>query len=179
MSVRFFTWFHCFFFVLLFSFVKAVGVCFLAVCKGTYPAVLVFCFLEELQREFMTTFQGHDVQRAKRPYSFIEFGKQDYNNLFLFWEWLDNKFIVIIVNLSAWSFNWHRHEWWLHKMRTKMNEWINLNKINQRWNVIEGSLFTCHAVDYRPEWHYSQSYWFPLYLKVKKTFWEVYYWIFA
>ncbi|XP_022785604.1 vesicle-trafficking protein SEC22a-like [Stylophora pistillata] len=30
-------------------FVKAVGVCFLAVCEGTYPAVLVFCFLEELQ----------------------------------------------------------------------------------------------------------------------------------
>ena len=91
MSVRFFTWFHffvlfcfVFVFVLLFSFVKAVGVCFLAVCERKYPAVLVFCFLEELQREFMITFQGHDVQRAKRPYSFIEFGKQDYNNLFFF-----------------------------------------------------------------------------------------------
>ena len=54
---------------------KAVGVCFLAVCNGTYPAVLVFCFLEELQREFVITFQGQDVQRAKRPYSFIEFGE--------------------------------------------------------------------------------------------------------
>lgn len=68
---------HCtwLFLFLSFSFVKAVGVCFLAVCEGTYPAVLVFCFLEELQREFMITFQGHDVQRARRPYSFIEFGK--------------------------------------------------------------------------------------------------------
>ena len=67
-----------FFFMLFlscFSFVKAVGVCFLAVCNGTYPAVLVFCFLEELQREFVITFQGQDVQRAKRPYSFIEFGE--------------------------------------------------------------------------------------------------------
>lgn len=67
-------------------FVKAVGVCFLAVCNGTYPAVLVFCFLEELQREFVITFQSQDVQRAKRPYSFIEFDsfiqktKQRYNN---------------------------------------------------------------------------------------------------
>ena len=58
-----------------FSFVKAVGVCFLAVCNGTYPAVLVFCFIEELQREFVITFQSQDVQRAKRPYSFIEFGE--------------------------------------------------------------------------------------------------------
>jgi len=58
-----------------FSFVKAVGVCFLAVCEGTYPAVLVFCFLEELQREFTVVFQSHDVQKAKRPYSFIEFGE--------------------------------------------------------------------------------------------------------
>ena len=61
-----------------FSFVKAVGVCFLAVCEGTYPAVLVFCFLEELQREFTVTFQSHDVQKARRPYSFIEFGKDFY-----------------------------------------------------------------------------------------------------
>ena len=59
-----------------FSFVKAVGVCFLAVCDGTYSAVLVFLFLEELQREFVITFQSQDVQSAKRPYSFIEFGEQ-------------------------------------------------------------------------------------------------------
>lgn len=67
-------------------FVKAVGVCFMAVCEGTYPAVLVFSFLEELQREFTITFQSHEVQRARRPYSFIEFDsfiqktKQRYNN---------------------------------------------------------------------------------------------------
>lgn len=47
----------------------------MAVCEGTYPAVLVFCFLEELQREFTVVFQSHDVQKAKRPYSFIEFGE--------------------------------------------------------------------------------------------------------
>lgn len=67
-------------------FVKAVGVCFMAVCEGSYPAVLVFSFLEELQREFTITFQSHDVQKARRPYSFVEFDsfiqrtKQRYNN---------------------------------------------------------------------------------------------------
>ncbi|XP_032233147.1 vesicle-trafficking protein SEC22a [Nematostella vectensis] len=67
-------------------FIKAVGVCFLAVCEMTYPTVLAFCFLDEIQREFMVTFQSQDVQRAKRPYSFIEFDtfiqktKQRYNN---------------------------------------------------------------------------------------------------
>ena len=50
----------------------------MAVCERTYPAVLVFSFLEELQREFMITFQTSDVQRARRPYSFIEFGKHSY-----------------------------------------------------------------------------------------------------
>ena len=47
----------------------------MAVCEGSYPAVLVFSFLEELQREFTITFQSHDVQKARRPYSFVEFGK--------------------------------------------------------------------------------------------------------
>ena len=52
-----------------FNFVKAVGVCFLSRCFG-------FLFLEKLQGEFVITFQIQDVQRAKRPYSFIEFGEQ-------------------------------------------------------------------------------------------------------
>ena len=50
----------------------------MAVCEGSYPAVLVFSFLEELQREFTVTFQSHDVQKARRPYSFVEFGKQSF-----------------------------------------------------------------------------------------------------
>lgn len=50
----------------------------MAVCEGSYPAVLVFSFLEELQREFTITFQSHDVQKARRPYSFVEFGKQSF-----------------------------------------------------------------------------------------------------
>lgn len=53
----------------------------MAVCEGSYPAVLVFSFLEELQREFTVTFQSHDVQKARRPYSFVEFGK----HFFLFY----------------------------------------------------------------------------------------------
>ena len=54
----------------------------MAVCEGSYPAVLVFSFLEELKREFTITFQSHDVQKARRPYSFVEFGKQSF---FLFY----------------------------------------------------------------------------------------------
>ena len=50
----------------------------MAVCEGSYPAVLVFSFLEELKREFTITFQSHDVQKARRPYSFVEFGKQSF-----------------------------------------------------------------------------------------------------
>lgn len=67
-------------------FVKALGVCFMTVCERAYPAVLVFSFIEELQREFMVTFQSREVQQAKRPYSLIEFDafiqktKQRYNN---------------------------------------------------------------------------------------------------
>ena len=52
----------------------------MAVCEGSYPAVLVFSFLEELQREFTVTFQSRDVQKARRPYSFVEFGKQFFLN---------------------------------------------------------------------------------------------------
>ncbi|XP_020913002.1 vesicle-trafficking protein SEC22a [Exaiptasia diaphana] len=67
-------------------FVKAVGVCFITVCEAAYPTVLAYCFLDEIQREFMVVYQSQDVQRAKRPYSFIEFDsfiqktKQRYNN---------------------------------------------------------------------------------------------------
>ncbi|KAK2564849.1 Vesicle-trafficking protein SEC22a [Acropora cervicornis] len=65
---------------------QALGVCFMTVCERAYPAVLVFSFIEELQREFMVTFQSREVQQAKRPYSLIEFDsfiqktKQRYNN---------------------------------------------------------------------------------------------------
>ena len=55
----------------------------MAVCEGSYPAVLVFSFLEELKREFTITFQSHDVQKARRPYSFVEFGKQSFFYLIL------------------------------------------------------------------------------------------------
>ncbi|KAK3753287.1 hypothetical protein QZH41_015224 [Actinostola sp. cb2023] len=67
-------------------FIKAVGVCFMAVCDAAYPTVLAYSFLDEIQREFMVVYQSQDVQRAKRPYSFIEFDsfiqktKQRYNN---------------------------------------------------------------------------------------------------
>ncbi|TNN34910.1 Vesicle-trafficking protein SEC22a [Liparis tanakae] len=56
------------------------------VCSSTYPNVLAFCFLDELQKEFIVTYDPKRVRSAVRPYSFIEFDtfiqktKQRYNS---------------------------------------------------------------------------------------------------
>ncbi|XP_077392147.1 vesicle-trafficking protein SEC22a isoform X2 [Festucalex cinctus] len=38
-----------------------------------YPSVLAFCFLDELQKEFIVTYDSKRVGAAIRPYSFIQF----------------------------------------------------------------------------------------------------------
>lgn len=45
------------------------------VCTENYPNVLAFCFLDELQREFLVTYDTKRINSAVRPYSFIEFGE--------------------------------------------------------------------------------------------------------
>lgn len=45
------------------------------VCTSNYPNVLAFCFLDELQREFIVTYDRKRISSALRPYSFIEFGE--------------------------------------------------------------------------------------------------------
>lgn len=44
-------------------------------CTENYPSVLAFCFLDELQKEFITTYNMMKTNTAVRPYCFIEFGK--------------------------------------------------------------------------------------------------------
>lgn len=48
---------------------------YLALCDSSYPTVLAFSFLNELMREFITKYETVRVNMARRPYSFIEFGK--------------------------------------------------------------------------------------------------------
>lgn len=45
------------------------------VCTASYPNVLAFCFLDELQKEFIVTYDTKRIKSAMRPYSFIEFGE--------------------------------------------------------------------------------------------------------
>ncbi|CAB1328654.1 unnamed protein product, partial [Coregonus sp. 'balchen'] len=66
--------------------INSLGLGYLMVCTENYPNVLAFCFLDELQREFIITYDNKRVNSAVRPYSFIEFDnflqktKQRYNS---------------------------------------------------------------------------------------------------
>uniref|UniRef100_H3DE30 SEC22 homolog A, vesicle trafficking protein n=1 Tax=Tetraodon nigroviridis TaxID=99883 RepID=H3DE30_TETNG len=68
------------------NFTSSLGVGYLMVCTSTYPSVLAFCFLDELQKEFLVTYDRRRINGALRPYSFIEFDtfiqktKQRYNS---------------------------------------------------------------------------------------------------
>ncbi|KAK5920458.1 hypothetical protein CgunFtcFv8_024266 [Champsocephalus gunnari] len=68
------------------NFTSALGVGYLMVCTASYPNVLAFCFLDELQKEFIVTYDPKRIKNAVRPYSFIEFDtfiqktKQRYNS---------------------------------------------------------------------------------------------------
>ncbi|KAF3694576.1 Vesicle-trafficking protein SEC22a [Channa argus] len=55
------------------NFTSSLGVGYMMVCTANYPSVLAFCFLDELQREFIVTYDSKRINSAVRPYSFIEF----------------------------------------------------------------------------------------------------------
>ncbi|XP_041057670.1 vesicle-trafficking protein SEC22a isoform X1 [Carcharodon carcharias] len=67
-------------------FISSLGLGYMMICSENYPNVLAFCFLDELQREFITLYDTMRINIAVRPYSFIEFDnfiqktKQRYNN---------------------------------------------------------------------------------------------------
>ncbi|CAI5762668.1 vesicle-trafficking protein SEC22a [Podarcis lilfordi] len=68
------------------NFISSLGVSYMMLCTENYPSVLAFCFLDELQKEFITTYNMMKTNTAVRPYCFIEFDnfiqrtKQRYNN---------------------------------------------------------------------------------------------------
>ncbi|KAG7463892.1 hypothetical protein MATL_G00181490 [Megalops atlanticus] len=68
------------------NFTSSLGVGYMMICTDSYPNVLAFCFLDELQREFIVTYDTKRINGAIRPYSFIEFDtfiqktKQRYNS---------------------------------------------------------------------------------------------------
>ncbi|XP_072841316.1 vesicle-trafficking protein SEC22a isoform X2 [Pogona vitticeps] len=68
------------------NFISSLGVSYMMLCTENYPSVLAFCFLDELQKEFITTYNMMKTNTAVRPYCFIEFDnfiqrtKHRYNN---------------------------------------------------------------------------------------------------
>ncbi|XP_057359321.1 vesicle-trafficking protein SEC22a isoform X3 [Manis pentadactyla] len=68
------------------NFISSLGVSYMMLCTENYPSVLAFSFLDELQKEFITTYNMMKTNTAVRPYCFIEFDnfiqrtKQRYNN---------------------------------------------------------------------------------------------------
>uniref|UniRef100_A0A8C4T417 SEC22 homolog A, vesicle trafficking protein n=1 Tax=Erpetoichthys calabaricus TaxID=27687 RepID=A0A8C4T417_ERPCA len=68
------------------NFTSSLGVGYMMVCTESYPSVLAFCFLDELQMEFIVSYDTNKINGAVRPYSFIEFDnfiqkiKQRYNS---------------------------------------------------------------------------------------------------
>lgn len=67
-------------------FISALGLTYLVVCDASYPPVLAFSFLDEIQKEFLKSYERTRVDAITRPYSLIEFDmsmqkvKQRYNN---------------------------------------------------------------------------------------------------
>lgn len=49
--------------------------CFLVICEINFAEVLAFSFLDDLKKEFLAKYPKTAVEKAVRPYSFIDFGK--------------------------------------------------------------------------------------------------------
>ena len=64
----------CFFFVFL-SFISALNITYSVLCDVSYPSVLAFSFLSDIQKEFLMDYDKSKVDSALRPYSLIAFGK--------------------------------------------------------------------------------------------------------
>ena len=60
--------------ILFYSFIRTGSLCTMMICSSQYPEILAFSFLTELQREFLLQYKNEDIQKAKRPYTFVEFG---------------------------------------------------------------------------------------------------------
>lgn len=63
-----------------FSFLISQGVCYIILCKASFPKTMAFEYLEDLSKEFYVQY-GKKVPTVSRPYSFIEFGKTEVQHL--------------------------------------------------------------------------------------------------
>ncbi|KAE8595427.1 hypothetical protein XENTR_v10015744 [Xenopus tropicalis] len=54
-------------------FCSAADISSLAICSGTYPSAMAFCFLDELLWDFSASYNRTAIALASRPYSFLEF----------------------------------------------------------------------------------------------------------
>ncbi|XP_041365906.1 vesicle-trafficking protein SEC22a-like [Gigantopelta aegis] len=54
-------------------FISALGLTFSVICDSSYPTVLAFSFLDEIQKEFLQQYETEKREKATRPYTFVEF----------------------------------------------------------------------------------------------------------
>lgn len=53
----------------------SMGISYMVLCDASYPTVLAWSFLNDMHKEFVSTYQTRHVAAAVRPYAFIDFGK--------------------------------------------------------------------------------------------------------
>jgi vesicle transport protein SEC22 len=56
------------------SYLIADNVVFLTIADKSYPRKLAFSYLDELSKEFATTY-GPKVETVRKPYAFVGFGE--------------------------------------------------------------------------------------------------------
>jgi Regulated-SNARE-like domain len=56
-----------------FSYLIADNVVYLVIADKSYPRKLAFSYLDELSKEFLTSY-GSKVEAVRKPYAFVGFG---------------------------------------------------------------------------------------------------------
>jgi len=56
--------------------ITALDLSLLVLCDTTYPKVLAFSFLSDLQREFLVFYDRQKIFSVQRPYALIDFGRR-------------------------------------------------------------------------------------------------------
>ncbi|XP_071590698.1 vesicle-trafficking protein SEC22c isoform X3 [Heliangelus exortis] len=54
-------------------FLSSGDIACMAICSSSYPTIMAFCFLEELQWEFAASYDTTSISLASRPYAFLDF----------------------------------------------------------------------------------------------------------
>ena len=71
------------------------------ICNSQYPEILAFSFLTELQKEFLLQYKNEDIQRAKRPYTFVEFGVLFSNKIYAKVYIVITKYRIKVLNVTS------------------------------------------------------------------------------